>query len=437
MDMYSEHAEKNILGAVLLGDYLTVRNIIEPSDFFLLRHEIIFKTCATVFNQYGEVTYPLVSDALRANGHHDEIGGDAYLTSLVNTVDSTQYTAIYSHVVKRSATRRRVAEFAQTIDKRLQDTEQPINQIIDDMIGDLKTMHAPDVDDHVVDFSESLSTTFEQVIAHRDLYQKNKQYTLGIKTGLNDLDYQLDGLRAGDVTVFAGYTGAGKSAAVLTIALNASIQGIDHETQRPARVMIFSGEMTQFTMNNRLVSMTTGIPIRTIERGAFTEEQYRRYITAIDKLQALPLRFKRATRLSVEHIGTMIEQEITRHGLDLLILDGILQLDTTDRRGDQPDWLRINAIMETLEDVALKYNVAILATHQIGRSGAFDRPSLSDLKRSSAVEEKAARVLMLWKPSEDEPTIRELVIAKNRHGETGVVKLFFQSETTMFYNLQQ
>lgn len=433
---YSEHAEAVVLGAVLMGDYLTVRGIVDPSDFYLLRHSIILSTCATVFDHYGEVTYQLVSDALRANDKHDEVGGDAYLTMLLNSVETLQHAPIYAHVVKRTATRRRVAEFATTIDERLKDTEQPINQIIDDMVDDLKQMTAPDVDDHVIGFSEALSTTFDQVMKNRELYEANKQYTLGVKTGLNDVDRKLDGLRSGDVAVLAGYTGAGKSAAVLSIALNASKQGIDRETRRPARVMLFSGEMTQFAMNNRLVSMSTGIPIQTIERGAFNETQYRKYINAIADLQGLPLRFKRATRLDVQHISKMVEQEITRHGLDLLILDGVLQLDTTERRGDTPDWLRINTIMETLEDVALRFNIAILATHQIGRSGAFTRPTLSDLKRSSAVEEKSARVLLLWKPDEAEPTIRELIIAKNRHGQTGVVRLFFNDETTMFYNLQ-
>jgi len=156
-------------------------------------------------------------------------------------------------------------------------------------------------------------------------------------------------------------------------------------------------------------------------------------VNAVPRLSLLPLRMKQTTRLTVEELPSLVEQEIERNGLDLLILDGILQLDTI-AHADQ-DWLRINAIMEALESVAIDYNISILATHQIGRSGADGKPSLSDLKRSSAVEEKAARVMLLWKPNEDEPNERELVIAKNRHGSTGAIAVHFNTTTTKFSNL--
>jgi len=354
---------------------------------------------------------------------------------LMNALETTKYTEVYCHLVKRVASRRKVYEFGQTLDDRLANTEQPINEIITDMLHDLKRLQAPDIDDHVIDFADSLSATYDIIAQNVQLHEANQNYTLGVQTGLTLVDHVLDGLRYGDVNVLAGYTGAGKSACVFTIALNAAQKGINRETQRPAKVLIFSGEMTQFAMNNRMLSMESSIDVHTIERGAFTQAEYSRYVSALSKLSNLPIRFKRTTRLNVDDLSVLVEQEIERNGLDLLILDGILQLDTGARH-DQ-DWLRINAIMEMLEHVAITYNITILATHQINRTGAYQKPTLADLKRSSAVEEKAARVLLLWKPDDAQPNLREIVIAKNRHGETGSVPIYFNTETTKFYNLEK
>ena len=431
--LYSESAEMACMGAVITGQYLTVQRIIDATDLWLERHRLIFATAQNIWSQYGDVNLMLLSDTMHANKTLDAIGGRSYLMALVNALDSERHTEIYAHMVKRVAVRRKLHEYTDTLDARLQD-DAPVNDIINEMIADLKSMSAPDIDDHVVNFDASLAMTFDIVEQHRELYQQNKQYTLGIRSGLHDLDKLLDGFRYGDVNVLAGYTGAGKSAAVFTIALNAATRGINRQSQHGARVMVFSGEMTQFAMNNRIMSMSTGIPVQTIERGAFSDEQYAKYVGGFSQMSQLPLRFKRTTRLNVDDLPSLVEQEIQRNGLDLLVLDGILQLDTS-AHADQ-DWLRINTIMESLESVAIDYNISILATHQIGRSGADGKPSLSDLKRSSAVEEKSARVMLLWKPDENVPNEREIVVAKNRHGSPGVVPVYFNTNTTQFFSKQ-
>jgi replicative DNA helicase len=430
--LYSEESEKAVLGAVLTGQYLTVKRIIDASDLFLERHRIIYNSAQNVFSQYGNVDATMIADALNASKQLELIGGRAYLTQLMNSLESATYTEVYAHMVKRIAVRRKLHEYTASIDDML-DADKPINDIIKTMMNDLKQLQAPDIEDHVISFSESLSTTYDIIADRATLYEQNKQYTLGIRTDLHDVDRLLDGLRPGDVNILAGYTGAGKSACAFTMAINAAKAGINRATVQGAKVMLFSGEMTQLAMNNRIMSMETDIPVRVIERGAFTQQDYVKYMNAVARLESLPLRMKRSTRLSVDDLPSLVEQEIERNGLDLLILDGVLQLDT-DVHADQ-DWLRINAIMEALESVAIDYNISILATHQIGRSGADGRPTLSDLKRSSAVEEKAARVMLLWKPDDKTPEAREILIAKNRHGSTGAIGVYFDTTTTKFASI--
>ncbi len=430
--LYSEESEKACMGAVLTGQYLTVKRIIDASDLFLERHRIIYNSAQNVFSQYGSIDATMIADALSASKQLELIGGRAYLTQLMSSLESSTYTEVYAHMVKRIAVRRKLHEYTASIDDML-DADKPINDIIKTMMADLKQLQAPDIEDHVISFSESLSTTYDIIADRATLYEQNKQYTLGIRTGLHDVDRLLDGFRPGDVNVLAGYTGAGKSACVFTMAINAAKAGINRATVQGAKVMMFSGEMTQLAMNNRIMSMETDIPVRVIERGAFTQQDYVKYMNAVARLESLPLRMKRTTRLNVDDLPLIVEQEIERNGLDMLILDGILQLDTSAHH-DQ-DWLRINTIMETLESVAIDYNITILATHQIGRSGADGRPSLSDLKRSSAVEEKAARVMLLWKPDDKTPEAREILIAKNRHGSTGAIGVYFDTTTTKFASI--
>lgn len=431
--LYAEYAEKALIGGILAYDaYKRVSKVVKAADFFLLRHRIVYNACANVFAHTGHTTEPLLLDELRRQDKIEEIGGTGYLVELVNSVDSIKYVDVYAHLVKRIAIRRELLQLAGELPTSAIDDNIPVNELIEGYIDKLKHLQAPDIEDNLTSLSDSIAATYEQVEANRDIWLQNNHYTIGIKTGFKNLDYLLDGLRRGDASVLAGYTGAGKSACAFTIALNAAIEGIDGATKSPAKVCLFSGEMTPLAMNNRLASMASGVGVRIIERGAFNDEQHKRWIKAISFLSELPITLKRASRVTTQDLELLVEQQVSRYGLDLLVLDGILQIDTNTRYDS--DWLRINAIMESLETIAVTYNIAILATHQLARSGAIGRPTLADLKRSSSVEEKAARVMLLWAPDESEPRKRELVIAKNRHGEQGVVSLYFNMSTTRFYD---
>lgn len=431
--IYNVEAEKRLLGAILVyNNFSKVQRIIGVNDFSA-RNQDVFKAMATAFAISGTVTFVEVENILKRDANY-QLQDSAYLASLSYNVETERYTELFAHLVKRVSLRRQLLQLANDIPQSIADTDKSVNDIITPLIDKLKRLKAPDIDDNIVSIGESLAETHRQVENHVDIYEVNKQFTIGVRTGLHDLDYKLDGLRKGDIAVLAGYTGAGKTACVLTITLNAASKGINLESERPAKVLLFSGEMTEFAMNNRLVSMLSKVPTRTIERGAFKDNQYSDYMNAVNELQGLPIRLKRAQRITVEDLEVLIEDEISKNGCDLLILDGILQLDVAD--SDEKDWLRINKIMESLESMAITHKIAILATHQINRDGAKGKPSLADLKRSSSVEEKAARVLLLWKPLQSESEHhRQLVIAKNRHGETGVTDLMFRADTTRFYDM--
>lgn len=443
--LYSMEQEEAVFSCIftnpaIFGDVLAV---VTADDFFLLRHNYIFKAMERLYRDNKPPDYQLVCEELKSMGKLEDIGGVPYLTKLT-LADALFYHAVYYAAdIARHANRRRL--FAALDEGKAIVMNPDLNP--DEVNGEVlsKILDAVErrEDGRLVNLTDAMSATIDKVDERYALYHKNPGYTLGVKTGLQSLDTLIDGLQTG-VNVLAAATGMGKTALVLTIALNASRYGIDNTEKRGAKVVMFSGEMSQDQLNYRLGSILSGIDEHKIRRGALNDSEYQQLMRSMKQVSQHNIKFKQATRVNPAILRAMCRRLKNRNDIDLLILDGLLQIDPDNFAKEKR--LEIEKIMDGLEDIALESDIPILLTHQISRASASrqdKRPVLADLAEASFVEQKSARVIFLYRDSYYgittdsgggtlDPADAELIVAKNRFGLTGKVKVRWVKEQTKF-----
>ena len=451
---FSQEAEEAVIGSVLIspGVFESVQGMVTMGDFYLLRHRHLWAAFQVLSAQGMVMDLTTVAEQVRQMGMLDDIGGYAYLIHLINNTPNSMHAEAYAQLVQRTSTRRKLLMAADKIREAAMDETTPI----DDVIAICETAvisaaNAAQTLKPLLSMSDSVTDYKADVRASIQSHNENPLYVIGVRTGLSDLDTHLDGLREG-ITTVAGATAMGKSSCVVTIALNASQRGILRSREpRPAQTVLFSGEMTQKQLMNRLVSAKTGITVRNIERGNLTQEEMAHLGQALDDLEANHhLSFESIKRLNTAQIRQRVRNLVSYSELDLLILDGLLQIDdlkldlnTSPRQRQYADAKRrdvIENVMNDLEDIGLTYKLPILLTHQVNRAPAArtnKRPQLSDLAEASFVEQKSAVILFLYREAYYEPETMnpdgaEVIVAKNRHGEPGTIHTFYNRKFTRF-----
>ena len=447
---FSQEAEEALLGCILLDPirFTDIAEFLQASDFFLKRHECVWQAFTNLNTRREPIDYLTVTTELKTMHLIEEIGGQAFLTYLVNNVPSSVHAEIYGRLVERAAIRRKMLYATDTIRKMALDEETPIHDILAESESIIFALHDRNPLHRSRSALEVANAVYEQVERGSDVMAVNPKYISGIATGFSLLDWTLDGIPRGYVSTFAGQTGIGKTAFIGNVALNAAKMGINREIKAPARVVIFSGEMVEDDLFRRMTSMLCGINSRDIRRGFAPtpqgQAQQAKALNAISDLSGLPITFESGQRLTTAGLRSVVRRHIG-DGNVLFILDSILQIDPSKSAKQQDkDWLKINTIMEELEDIALTYNAAILCTTQLNRDGYSNKtkpgaiPTLANLKRASAIEEKSANViLMYWSGKEDQhgnPMIA-FNIAKSRFGENKIIDFVFNDTLTQFHEV--
>jgi replicative DNA helicase len=452
---FSQEAEEAVIGSVLISPstFSTLQGILKGEYFYLTRHRHIWEIFLRLSARGDVMDLTTISEELRQKGVLEEIGGYAYLIHLINNTPNSMHAEAYAKLVERTATRRKLLQAADKIREAAMDEGKHIDQVLAESEGALaEVQNSYAVLTEPVSMKASVKAFAADLQRAVKLHKANPNYFIGVCLGLDDLDMQLDGLRAG-ITTVAGATGMGKSAFVLTAALNASQKGIRRESQRAAKTLLFSGEMTHQQLMNRFVSSKTGIPVRNIERGNITATELKQLSAAcIDLEDNHTMSFESLKRLNTMQIRQRVRSLVAYDDLDMLILDGLLQIDdlAIDPRmskgqksyADAKRRDAIENIMNDLEDIGLTYNLPILLTHQISRAPSTrqnKRPQLSDMAEASFVEQKSAVILFLYREAYYEPVCEnpngsEVIVAKNRHGEPGTIRAYYNRQFTRFEN---
>ncbi len=429
----SLEAEEALLGAIMLEpkSFLSIAAFLNGEDFFSKRHEHIWNAISRLQDRNDAIDYVTLSRELQDMSLLDEIGGPAYLTSLVNNTPSAVHAEVYGEMVARTSTRRKMLQAADNIRILAQDGELPIDKVISEAEQALFAVSNSQIKREFVPLSHALSDYWEEI----ERLQEMGAGAVGMPTGFKMLDELLGGFQKSDLVVFAGRPGMGKTSWILTVALQLA--------RRDQRVAIFTMEMGVEQLAQRLISMETGIQIQKLRMANISSREQTRLTEAIGRIANLPLFIDDTPSITPIEMRTKCRRLQHEHGLDIVMVD-YMQLMSAGKAYENNRVQEISFISRSLKELARELNVCLLSTAQLSRAveqRPNKRPQLSDLRESGSIEQDADAVMFLYRdevynPDTTEfPNQADVILSKHRHGPTGAVQLYFEKSITKFMDV--
>ncbi len=434
---HSVEAEEAVLGSILMNpeSLHEVAAFLTPEDFFILRHGWIFEAILRLHERSDALDTRTLAEELRAQDRLDDVGGEAYLNYLPTTMPTALHAEVYGHIVERAAVRRRLLGAAGEIAKLAHDEERDINQVIDQSEASLFAVTERRLRQELVPIRVAISQYFDRIEELRE----SEVEALGVPTGFYDLDKLLGGLQKSDLLIVAGRPGMGKTSFLLTLALNAARIG-------NARVAIFSMEMSNEQLVQRMIATETGISSQNLRLGQVSDAEWARFVEAVDSMSKLNIYFDDSPAVSAMQLRTKCRRLYREHGLDLIIVDYLQLMNAGTTVGRDTNRVQeITYISRSLKELARELNVPLLSAAQLSRAveqRQDKRPQLSDLRESGSIEQDSDIVMFLYRDevyneATEHPGEADVIVAKHRNGPTGTVTLLFRKELTKFVNLRR
>jgi replicative DNA helicase len=429
---HSREAEEAVLGAVLINpeSYYDLASFLMADDFYIVRNRWVWEA----FNQLHEKRLPMdfitVCEELDRQGHLDEIGGQAYVMTLINQTPTSLHAEAYGKVIEESAIRRRMLSSANELAKLAYDQQQTLDTILGEaekaVFGLSERRTRRDL--------ESIQTVLSDVYDRIEQLSGQDEEIYGVPTGLIDLDRLLGGMQKSDLLIVAGRPGSGKTGFLLSVAKNAAQRHHKH-------VAVFSLEMSNEQLAQRLIAQETGIDTQRLRSGKLSEGEWPLFTHAIDVLSDTMIFLDDTPAITPIQLRTKCRRLHMEHQLDLVLVDYI-QLMSSDNRTDNRVQ-EVSYITRNLKVLARELNVPVLAAAQLSRAveQRTDKiPVLSDLRESGSLEQDADVVMFIHRPDAlDKDTakqnIAEIMVAKHRNGPThSGIELVFLSNLARFDN---
>ncbi len=438
-------AEAAVLGAILLDAEALPRvmHFLKPEHFYLPAHRSIYEAMLNLFGRRQPYDIVTVTNELRQMKKLEEVGGQAFISELLNTVLTAAHCEDYAHLVLEKAIQRQLIQTATEIVQNAYEGNRNSEDLLELAESKIFQLRQAGETRKFTLVRDMLMDEMERVERAR----KEKRFITGIETGFRDLDALTSGLQPGYFIIIAGRPSMGKTAFALNIAVNAATR-----VSRKVPVAIFSLEMAAEALVQRLICSEARVSLPKMRRGMLTQQEYTGVIAAVGRLSeakiyiddspglnALEIR-ARARRLKADHpdLGMVV--------IDYLQLMGI----HGDRRREQNRQQEISEISRALKAMAKELNVPVVAISQLSRAPETrqdKRPQLADLRESGALEQDADVVLLLYREAayrkkewaaldENKKREAELNLAKQRNGPTDVVKLVFLYDCMRFENAE-
>lgn len=421
---HSIDAERATLGSVLIAParWYVAASAVSSDDFFRHAHGLIFDALLALAQEGVPPDLIPLTDRLRTSGKLEDVGGQAYLASLIDGVPTSTNVEHYAAIVREKARLRRMIEVAQTLESRAYAGDEPAAVLTDGAIRELSL---------TVDVGGGGLVSATEAI---DEYVRDLEAgTLGtpVPSGFLDLDAMTGGFRPANLVIVAGRPSTGKTAWALCAA--------DHMSAKDHRAVFFSLEMSQRELAARLLAIRSGVPTSRLERYETTDAEYRAVSEALGYQTSLHIESSART---LTEIGAWCRRAQAAGGLSCAVVD-YLQLMIPERHRDSEE-SEISAISRGLKRIAKDLGIVVVALSQLNRAPEArrdKRPQMSDLRGSGAMEQDCDVGVLLFRPEMHAPKpenagIAEVIVAKQRNGPTGVVRLQFEKEVACFRNLE-
>ena len=426
-------AEEAVLGSLLIDPDAIIRiaTFLQPEDFYVQRHGWIYAAVRELHERREPADLVTLTDELERRDQLGQIGGPAFLTSLINATPTSIHVEYYARIVERTAILRRLIDAATQIAKLAYQDVDDVDEVVDRAESIIFVVSEKRVSRDLVPIRQVLDEFYDRI----EYLSAHQGEIIGIPTGLADLDKLLGGFQRSDLIIIAGRPGMGKTSLALSMALQAA-------RKWDKRIGIFSLEMSSEQVVQRLVSAETGIDSQRLRLGAIHEDEWPVFVQATSLLSNTQVYIDDTPAISALEMRTKARRLHAEYGLDMIIVD-YLQL----MRGDLHSENRvqeISFISRSLKSLARELNIPVVALSQLSRaveSRHDKRPMLSDLRESGSIEQDADVVLFLYRddiynPDTEFPNIAELRVAKHRSGPTGIFSVYFKKELAQFMDLE-
>lgn len=430
--LFHIESEQSVLGGLLIDpkafdriDWLT------ESDFYREDHRLIFRHVVMMLTERKPVDVVTVAESLASAGVDEDRAGLAYLGELAMNTPSAANIRRYAEVVsEKRALRDLLAASAQIADLANADGSKPIDQRIDEaqaVIFSLAERRGGGSDD-----PETIGVLLPGVVDDVQARFDRGGAITGLSTGFDDLDAKTCGLNPGDLVVVAGRPSMGKTAFALNVAEHVAVN-----EGKPA--LVFSMEMGKKQLSERSIASIGRVSMNALRSGRMSDDEWSRMSFAIGKLFKAPLLIDDAPALTVAQMRSRARRIAKKHGLSLVVVDYI-QLATGEGQSREQE---VSSISRGLKALAKEFNCPVIALSQLNRKvdeRPNKRPLMSDLRDSGAIEQDADLILMMYRdeyyhPETTDKGIAEIIVAKQRMGETGIIPVLFRGEFSRFENL--
>ena len=426
---HSIEAEKSVLGAALLSKdaLFDVVEVVRAEDFYDENHKEIFKAILDLHRKSAPVDALTVSEELKKRNSLNMVGGRAYIASLSAGTPTTSNAMEYGKIVAEKASIRRLIGTADDIVAKGYEGSMDAGQILDyaeSGIFEISQKRQKGQYSHIKDV---LLTNIEII----DKASKLDGGLTGVTTGFKYLDNMTSGLQRSDLIILAARPAMGKTAFALSLALNAAVKG-------KASVMVFSLEMSKEQLGQRLLSMESKVGMQALKTGKLERRDWDDINIALDILSKARIHIDDTAGINIMEMKSKCRRLKAEEGLDLVVID-YLQLMNPEGKSDSRTQ-EISVISRNLKLLARELDCPVLVLSQLSRAPeqrTDHRPMLSDMRESGSIEQDADIVIFLYRDeyyNEDTAAVGEceVIVAKQRSGPTGTVKVAWLDKLTKF-----
>ena len=425
---YSLDAERSVIGSMLIDNRCVadIVGILKPEDFYLQENKDIFTTIYSMFSYSMNIDPVTVMDQMKQTGVYDEEKTRDYLLQVLDVTPTAANAKQYAQIVADKSLLRQIANAAMDISRIVSEEVGSAQSIMDAAEQKIYAIRNGRSNQDLTPISTILLSVYEQ-LAER---AHSESAIPGLSTGLRDLDQKINGLNKSDLVLIAARPGMGKTSIALNIALSVA------KTTKKT-VVIFSLEMSKDQLASRLLSNESFVDSQLLMTGKLSEEEWGKLGLAAYALSQTDIRVDDNPSVTVTE---MIAKCRRLDNIALVIIDYLQLMTSATGKVSDNRVTAVSEISRSLKIMAKELDIPVICLSQLNRSNesrADKRPLLSDLRESGSIEQDADEVLFLYRddyynPDTEEKNVAECIIAKNRHGETGTVKLQWLPQFTTF-----
>lgn len=431
-------AEKCLLGSLLLDKNAIIKvvDFLQEKDFYKKGHQEIYTAIVELFEKNDPIDLLAISSKLKEKKLFESVGGNAYLTELINTVPTAAHILNYAKIIQRKRILRELIEASQEINFLGHEEQEDVDDVLDKAEQRIFSIAQKGLRQKFIPIKDSLEGAFERL----DKLSKHEGDLRGIATGFKALDNILAGLQKTDFIILAARPSIGKSALATNIAANIAIS-------QKIPVGIFSLEMSNDQIIDRLLASMANVDLWKLRTGRLSSEgennDFERIQNAMGVLSEAPIYIDDSGSSNILQMRAMARRLQAEHGLGLIIID---YLQLVEPRTSSPNIVQqISEISRSLKSLAKELNIPILALSQLSRAVEHRTPAvpkLADLRDSGGLEQDADVVIFIYREDRYDPetsrkNIADIIIAKHRNGPVGKVELYFDDQRVCFKNLDK